>query len=86
MHLPAAEVSSSARRMLALLRPGGALYLSWRVTEGADKRDDHGRLYAAFDPQLVLEPLRGCEILLDEQTRSLSSGKIIRRVVARKPG
>lgn len=86
MHLREGDIGPSVKRMLALLKPGGALYLSWRVTEGADRRDDHGRLYAAFDPALVLGALKGTETLLDEQVGSLSSGKLIRRMVVRKAG
>ncbi len=55
-----------------------------REAEGADRRDEHGRLYAAFDPDLVLRALASIEILLDEKVGSLSSGKPIRRIVARK--
>ena len=84
MHLGPAEVTPAVERLLAVLVPGGVLYLSWRVTEGADRRDAHGRLYAAFDPQRVLTPLAGADILLDEQLGSVSSGKLIRRIVARK--
>jgi len=84
MHLGPAEVTPAVERLLAVLVPGGVLYLSWRVTEGADRRDTHGRLYAAFDPQRVLTPLAGADILLDEQLGSVSSGKLIRRIVARK--
>lgn len=32
MHLPPAQIGAAVRRLLALLRPGGTLYLSWRVT------------------------------------------------------
>lgn len=85
MHLPDDDIPASVRRMLAILRPGGVIYLSWRVTEGADVRDAHGRLYAAFDPSLVFEGLDAAAILFDEQADSLSSGKLIRRVIARKP-
>jgi len=60
------------------------LYLSWRVTEGADRRDEHGRLYAAFEPERVLRALTATQVLLDEQVGSVSSGKLIRRIVARK--
>jgi hypothetical protein len=56
------------------------------VTEGKDRRDEHGRLYAAFDPERVLRALATSEILLDEQVGSVSSGKLIRRIVARKRG
>ncbi|MBS0520882.1 MAG: class I SAM-dependent methyltransferase [Proteobacteria bacterium] len=85
MHLGPGEVTEAVRRLLATLVPGGTLYLSWRVTEGTDRRDEHGRLYAAFDPVQALQGLDGAEILLDEQRGSLSSGKLIRRIVARKP-
>jgi SAM-dependent methyltransferase len=84
MHLDPAEVTPAIARLLAILGPGGVLYLSWRVTEDADRRDEHGRLYAAFDPERVLSPLRRADILLDEQVGSLSSGKLIQRLVARK--
>ena len=84
MHLEPEAIKPSVERLLSILTPGGILYLSWRVTEGADRRDEHGRLYAAFDPEWVLRALKSTEILLDEQVGSLSSGKLIRRIVARK--
>ena len=68
MHLEPEAIAPAVERLLAILVPGGVLYLSWRVTEGADRRDEHGRLYAA------LETTR---ILLDEQVGSVSSGKLI---------
>ncbi|MCW2603919.1 MAG: Methyltransferase type 11 [Pseudonocardiales bacterium] len=83
MHLPPADVAPSVRRMLDLLRPGGTLYLSWRVTPGADRRDENGRLYAAFDASVVLDELAGAQILHDEETVSASSVKIIHRLIAR---
>ncbi len=73
------------KRLQDLLVPGGALYLSWRVTEGADRRDEHGRLHAAFDPAQVPSALSSSEMLLHEQVGSVSSGKPIRRLIARKP-
>jgi len=84
MHLEPEAIGPSARKLLSILQPGGTLYLSWRVTEGSDRRDDHGRLYAAFDPAVVLEALSGATFLLDEQLTSVSSGKEVRRIVARK--
>jgi SAM-dependent methyltransferase len=84
MHLPPAAIAASVERLMAILQPEGTLYLSWRVTEGHDKRDEHGRLYAAFDANLVLQPLTTTKILLDEQRVSISSGKTVRRIVARK--
>ncbi len=84
MHLPKNAIATSTRRLMAILRPGGCLYLSWRVSAGADQRDAQGRLYAAFAPSLVTEALAGAAILLDERTTSVSSGKTIHRVIARK--
>jgi SAM-dependent methyltransferase len=84
MHLEHAQIAPSVRRMLDIVRPGGVLYLSWRVTEGANLRDVHERLYAAFEPALVLAELKTTTILLDEEPVSASSGKRIHRVVVRK--
>ncbi len=86
MHLDRAEVPQAVRSLIRILRPGGVLYLSWRVTEGADQRHADGRLYAAFAPDLVSGELAGCAILHAEDVRSLSSGKRICRIVARKTG
>jgi len=86
MHLAPEAIMPAVERLLAILVPGGILYLSWRVTEGADRRDEHGRLYAAFDPERVLRALKGTRVLLDEQVGSVSSGKLIRRIVVRTQG
>jgi SAM-dependent methyltransferase len=84
MHLGAERITPSVRKLLDIIEPDGTLYLSWRVTEGDDRRDEHGRLYAAFDPLLVLHALSDAFVLLDEQVTSASSGKTIRRIIARK--
>jgi len=84
MHLERAQIAPSVRRMLDVMKPGGIFYLSWRVTAGADLRDKHDRLYAAFDASLILAELTGSTILLDEEVVSASSGKTIHRVVVRK--
>jgi SAM-dependent methyltransferase len=84
MHLNRALIAPSVARMLDIVKPGGIFYLSWRVTEGADQRDPHRRLYAAFDAPLVLAELSTTSVLLDEEVVSASSGKRIHRVVARK--
>jgi SAM-dependent methyltransferase len=86
MHLRPALIARSVEKLMAILRPQGTLYLSWRVTEGIDKRDEYGRLYTAFNPALVLQALGTAEILLDEQGASASSGKVVRRIVVRKDG
>jgi SAM-dependent methyltransferase len=84
MHLDVAQIAPSVRRMIEIVRPGGVLYLSWRVTEGEDQRDRHERLYAAFEPSLVRSELTGATVLLDEERISASSGKKIARIVVRK--
>jgi SAM-dependent methyltransferase len=84
MHLDHASVALSVRRMLEIVKPGGILYLSWRVTEGENQRDKHARLYAAFEPSLVRSELAEATTLLDEDVVSASSGKRIHRIVARK--
>ena len=85
MHLAPAEVGASVRSLLTLLRPGGTLHLSWRVTDEASKRDPAGRLYAAFDKATVTAELSpGDAILHDEDRVSVSSGKRVQRLVVRR--
>jgi hypothetical protein len=69
---------------MSILKPDGILYLSWRVTDGADQRDQHGRLYSACNKALVVGALASASVLLDEDVISASSGKRIHRIVARK--
>ncbi|VIO78382.1 Tellurite methyltransferase [Bradyrhizobium ivorense] len=84
MHLDPALIAPSVRRMFEITKLGGVLYLSWRVTDGADLRDAHGRLYASFDAAKVRAELTAAELLLDEEVVSASSAKVIHRIVARK--
>jgi SAM-dependent methyltransferase len=84
MHLPHAEITASVRRLIDITKPGGVLYLSWRVTKEADQRDNSGRLYAAFDSALVRQALASAKILFDEEAVSASSGKVIHRIIARR--
>jgi SAM-dependent methyltransferase len=84
MHLAADSIEPAVRRLSSVLVPGGTLYLSWRVTEGDDDRDEQGRLYAAFESSLVTGALDGAVIVHDEQVRSVSSGRTIHRVIARR--
>jgi SAM-dependent methyltransferase len=83
MHLPQAEITAAARLLLDILKPGGVLYLSWRVGP-ADRRDRSERLYSAFPAALVRDELRGAVILLDEEVESVSSGRRIHRIAARR--
>jgi len=85
MHLDVALIAPSVRTLLALLRPGGTLYLSWRVTPDAALRDAAGRLYAAFDKSLVTDELApGDTIVFDEDATSVGSGKRLQRLVIRR--
>ena len=85
MHLEPAQVGPSVRSLLALLRAGGTLYLSWRVTDDASKRDPAGRLYAAFDKSVVTDALAPADAILhDEERVSVSSGKRVQRLVVRR--
>jgi SAM-dependent methyltransferase len=84
MHLAPSAVAPSVARMVDIAKPGGLFYLSWRVTDGADLRDAHGRLYAAFDTSIVRAQLSTATLLLDEEVVSASSRKKIHRLVAKK--
>ncbi|TDW92876.1 methyltransferase family protein [Kribbella pratensis] len=84
MHLEPSAVANSVRRLVEILQPGGTLYLTWRVTEGSNQRDNAGRLYAVVDPDVVCAALDRAELLLDEESISSSSGKKIHRLIARK--
>jgi 2-polyprenyl-3-methyl-5-hydroxy-6-metoxy-1,4-benzoquinol methylase len=84
MHLDHDLIAPSVARMFDIVKTSGVLYLSWRVTEGSDLRDAHGRLYAAFDANLVRAELKGATLLLDEEVVSASSAKKIHRLVAKK--
>jgi SAM-dependent methyltransferase len=85
MHLAPGQIGPAVRSLLELLRPGGTLVLSWRVTDDASKRDPAGRLYAAFDPATVLAALAaGDAVLHDEERISVSSGKRVRRLIVRR--
>ena len=82
MHLPREEIAPAVSRMMNILEPGGVLYLSWRVTRGADRRDESGRLFTAFDSGLVRGALAAEAILFEEEIGRPSGGDI-HRLVAR---
>jgi SAM-dependent methyltransferase len=85
MHLPVPDIPAAVRRLLAVLRAGGTLYLSWRVTDGQDRRDDGGRLYSAFAPSLVEDALGDATVVHGSDSVSASSGRRVHRLVVRKP-
>ena len=80
MHLDVELVAESVRRLASLLVPQGVLYLAWRVNEDESLRDQAGRLYSSFKPSLVLNALDGMEIVLNQQSVSASSRKVVHRV------
>jgi SAM-dependent methyltransferase len=87
MHLPRDAIAPAVRSLGRITRPGGTLYLSWRVTEsvdGKDQFDARGRRYACFPVQLVTDALAEMQLLGHEERMSRSSGKRIAIVVARK--
>ena len=84
MHLPASEVRTAVRSLASLLDRCGTLYLSWRVTDGADVRDAAGRLYCAFPAQAVCDELAGFAWLYDAEETSESSGRRVHRLIVRR--
>lgn len=83
MHLPRNAIAPAVQRLIEILKPGGTLYLSWRVFD-VDERDGKGRLYSALDSAIVSDELNAMTMLLDEEVVSASSGNVIHRMVARK--
>ncbi|MES2102979.1 MAG: class I SAM-dependent methyltransferase [Pseudomonadota bacterium] len=87
MHLEPQAIGAAVRSLFRLLRSGGTLYLSWRVTEHASQRDQLGRLYSAFGKTEVVDALgKEAAILFDSEDLSLSSGKRVHRLIVRKAG
>src|SRR5260370_493023 len=50
MHLEPEAVTPAVERLLAILVPGGILYLSWRVTGGAHRRECDRTSFGSFLP------------------------------------
>lgn len=91
MHVPPSAIEASVRRLLSILEPGGTRCISWRVTDQLDYRDDLGRLYSAFAPDIppLLQNSSATRLspatMLEEHTvTSASSGRTVHRVIARK--
>jgi len=83
MHLPTTEIPEALENIKRILRKGGVLYLSWRVTEGEDSRHKDGRLYSAFEPEFILKHFQKNSILHFEDKISASSGKRVCRLIYR---
>jgi SAM-dependent methyltransferase len=84
MHLPTSQIHKALQSLRRILKPGGIMYLSWRVTEGEDARHSDGRLYSAFEPDFVLTQFHESEVLHFEDKVSASSGKRVCRLVLQK--
>lgn len=59
LHLPATEVPDSIERLWRALKPGGALYMSFKV--GSGERRHEGRHYTDANETLMGEWIRGLE-------------------------
>jgi SAM-dependent methyltransferase len=82
MHLPREEIEPAVTRMLDILKPGGVLYLSFRITRDADHREADGRLFTAGVGGEVRRALARRAILFDG-TVPRARGGTIQRLVAR---
>jgi SAM-dependent methyltransferase len=82
MHLPAEEIAPAVARMLEILKPGGVIYMSFRITENADHREKDGRLFTAHVGDHVRRALAGQEILFDA-TVERRPGVMLQRLMAR---
>ncbi len=83
MHLSKAQVTTAIQNLKRILQKDGVLYLSWRVTEGEDTRHSDGRLYSAFEPDIILKQFDRDSILHFEDKLSASSGKRVCRLIYR---
>ena len=81
MHLQRDQIVEAIQNIKGILNNNGILYLSWRVTEGEDFRNKDGRLYSAFEPDLILSQFPKASILYFEDATSVSSGKRVCRLV-----
>ena len=82
MHLPGEEIAAAVTRMLEILKPRGVIYMSFRITEHADLRENDGRLFTAYVGDHVRRALAGQEILFDG-TVPRAAGGTIQRLIAR---
>ena len=82
MHLPREEIALAVARMLEILKPGGVIYMSFRITENADHREKDGRLFTAYVGDHVRRALAGQTILFDG-TVERRPGVMLQRLIAR---
>lgn len=84
MHLSKQQILPAIKNLKRILKNNGILYLSWRVTEQNDVRHKDGRLYSAFNPDLILSEFTENDILHFEDKISASSGKRVCRLIWKK--
>ena len=84
MHLSQQQILPAIKNLERILKNDGILYLSWRVTEQEDARHVDGRLYSAFNPNLILQEFDKNDILHFEDKISASSGKRVCRLIWKK--
>ncbi len=85
MHLPKSQIPEAIQNLKRILKDGGVLYLSWRVSEEEVRHAD-GRLYSALDPQFIVDQFSQNGILHFEDKLSESSGKRVCRIIFKKEG
>jgi 2-polyprenyl-3-methyl-5-hydroxy-6-metoxy-1,4-benzoquinol methylase len=83
MHLPNEQIPEAVKNLRRIVKNGGVLYLSWRVTEREDIRHEDGRLYSAFVPEFILDQFSKSSILHFEDVTSASSGKRVCRLICK---
>lgn len=85
MHLPQPQIAAAIDALKRIVQPGGVLYASLRLSDGADRVDEHGRLYSAFALDDVVRAVGPWPLLQCEERVSQSSGRRIAVVAARRP-
>lgn len=84
MHLPKDQIQEALQNLNRIVKEGGILYVSWRVTENEDSRHADGRLYTSFDSQFITSWFHEDKILHFEDKISASSGKRVCRLIVKK--
>ncbi len=84
MHLAKKDIPSALLNLQRVIKNNGRLYLSWRVTENADQRQNDGRLYSVYTADFIKNGLKACRLIHFEDVTSASSGKRVCRLVMEK--
>lgn len=90
LHLPEAEIPLALQRLWHALRPGGVLYLSFKLGRG-ERTDEHGRHFTDADEALLrhwlmqLEGVQGTEFWVSSDQRPGTAQQWINALVTRSP-